>query len=340
MRSGPVFSFAIAVALLALAAHGQRESVSSSSPDGDLRGSIVVDNEGTTTQGSVSAAAEGTDRAFASTSLVVGPGTAEGSFVAEGSDDRVAETLSVGSDSGEPSPADVASEEVVAEDAVVIEEQAVVTEPEVTEDETSKVDEGRPQMAPEEKDLEDVDEVEEKKESADEKRSKGKKQFITFGGSGASVIISSSGAGVGDAKKKCVVGDESAFKKYLKEGYEVTLVETTRDKHIRVTTALEWPSVSTKHSVVTYFIPEEIKERCDVDYEDLGLEDRTDGESSVSSSGSSFHFSSTSGSSGASTGSSKIRKRVFSRLCSEPFFRDYALFEECQEHAEIDDDGM
>ncbi|GMH32373.1 hypothetical protein BSKO_00207 [Bryopsis sp. KO-2023] len=212
------------------------------------------------------------------------------------------------------------------------EEQTVPEEPEAKQPESVE----QPQEAPEEKEDLDEEQFVESFEEGDKKR-KVKKDPYTIGGSGTRVFFLSSGSDTGDAKKVCLVGDDSDFQKYLDDGYEVTLVQATEQGHVKITTALEWPSVSSKHSVTARYIPQEIKERCDVNYEDLGLEDRTDGEASLSSSGSSFHFSLSAGS-GGSTTTSDIRKRVFGHLCNQPFFRNYAMLDECKDHEDIEDE--
>lgn len=55
--------------------------------------------------------------------------------------------------------------------------------------------------------------------------------------------------------------DEAAYKAELKKGYEVTFVTVTDDGRIKVVTAVELPHASTRSTIVTEYIPEEIKQR-------------------------------------------------------------------------------
>lgn len=305
MRFTGLFSVAaVAVLVISSSTCHALTTTSQTSLDGTQRGSIQFSQDGRS--GTVSSSSQGRGTAFAGSSLVIGPATAQGSFVTQGDSQSVADTLTVGGDDDDENVAPAIAPSTPGD---AREENAAAATP---EEETGNKDiTVLDQSIPDEPSIEEMESM-----------------------IAEATVASTQATGTETFKRVCVVNDDDEFKRQLNMGHETTLVKATKDGLIEILTALKLPNASTKSIIVTRFIPESIRDRCNVTYEALGLNDRAgDGFSTISGESSSFQFSSLSGSQSTGGSVQEVRAKVFGNLCKQDFFRIFALYEECKKYA-------
>lgn len=116
----------------------------------------------------------------------------------------------------------------------------------------------------------------------------------------------------GGKKNRICVTSESEFKKYLAEGYEVTLIRKSSGGNVEILREIHSSSGHSRSKIITSTIPQDVKDLCGVTEKTFGIKQRTTGNSISSSSAK------------GSNGGGHANNKAFESLCTASNIERYA----------------